>query len=78
MLIARSSDSRAALVALQAAEASARDGFACLFSTSDEFETALITQRRAQGRYAPSRGHWPKLMFAGCVLIVAGAVLLFA
>jgi hypothetical protein len=78
MLIARGHDSRAALMSLQAAEASARDGFACLFSNSDEFETALITQRRAEGRYAPSRNRWPKVMFAGCLLMVAGAVVLFA
>jgi len=45
-----------------------------MFSTSDEYETALITERRAQGRYAPPRSRWPLLVFAGCALIVAGAV----
>ena len=38
-------------MSLEAAAASARGGFACMFSTSDEYETALITERRAQGRY---------------------------
>jgi hypothetical protein len=78
MFIARSNGSRAALMSLQAAEASARDGFACMFSTSDEYEMALITERRAQGRYASSRRNWPKFMFAGCALAVAGAVVLLA
>jgi hypothetical protein len=46
-----------------------------MFSSSDEYETALITQRRAQGRYGrPSL--WPTVMFIGCALIVAGTALL--
>jgi hypothetical protein len=64
------------LISLEAAAASARGGFACMFSTSDEFETALITERRAQGHYAPLRSRWPLIMFVGCALMVAGAVLL--
>ena len=56
--------------------ASARGGFACMFSTSDEYETALITERRAQGRYHQPRSRWPLVMFAGCALMVAGTVLL--
>jgi hypothetical protein len=74
----RSNGPHATLISLEAAAASARGGFACMFSTSDEYETALITERRAQGRYAASRGHWPKVMFAGCVLMLAGAVMLLA
>jgi hypothetical protein len=46
-------------------------------STSDEYETALITERRAQGRYAAPRSRWPLALFAGCALMVAGTVLLF-
>jgi hypothetical protein len=72
----RSNRSSAALISLEAAATSARAGFACLFSTSDEFETALITQRRAQGRYAPPRSRWPLVMLVGCALIVAGTALL--
>jgi hypothetical protein len=72
----RSQNPHAALISLEAAATSARAGFACMFSTSDEYETALISERRAQGRYAPSRNRWPLLMFAGCVLLVAGTVLL--
>ena len=71
-----SQNARAALMSLEAAAASARGGFACMFSTSDEYETALITERRAQGRYAAQRSRWPLAMFIGCTLVVAGTVLL--
>jgi hypothetical protein len=72
----RSSSSQAALMSLEAAAVSARGGFACLFSSSDEYETALLTERRAQGRYVTPRSRWPLLMFVGCTLMVAGTVLL--
>jgi hypothetical protein len=75
---ARSNSSNAALISLEAAAASARSGFACMFSTSDEYETALITERRAQGRYQKPRINWPMLMFIGCCLMVVGAVILFS
>jgi hypothetical protein len=52
--------------------------FACLFSTADEYETALIAERRAQGRYTQGRSYWPVGLFLGCALVVAGTVLLFA
>jgi hypothetical protein len=78
MNTSRSPNANAALMSLEAAAASARSGFACLFSTSDEYETALIMQRRAQGRYEPPRRIWPLLMLAGCFLAVAGMVLLFS
>jgi hypothetical protein len=70
-------NAHAALMSLEAAAISARGGFACMFSTSDEYETALITERRAQGRYDQPRGRWPVVMFVGCTLMVAGTVLLF-
>jgi len=63
-------------MSLEAAEDSARGGFACMFSTSEEFEMALITERRAQGRYVQRRMHWPAILFIGCALMVAGTVLL--
>ena len=66
----------ATLTSLEAAAVSARGGFACMFSTSDEYETALIAERRAQGRYDPPRSPWPVVMFVGCMLMVTGAVLL--
>ena len=72
----RSHNAHAALMSLEALAASARGGFACMFSNSDEYETALITERRAQGRYERSRSRWPALMFIGCALLVAGTALL--
>ena len=71
-----SQNARAALMSLEAAAASARGGFACMFSTSDEYETALISERRAQGRYGSARSRWPLAMFVGCALMLAGTVLL--
>jgi hypothetical protein len=65
-----------ALMSLEADAMSARGGFACMFSSSDEYETALISERRAQGRYDQPRSRWPIVMFVGCSLIVAGSVLL--
>ena len=64
------------LMSLEAAAASARGGFACMFSTSEEYETALISERRAQGRYDQRRSRWAAIMFVGCAMMVAGAVLL--
>jgi hypothetical protein len=72
----RSPKSRAKLISLEAAAALARGGFACMFSTSDEYETALIAERRAQGRYEQPASRWPAVMFVGCALMVAGTVLL--
>ena len=66
----------AALMSLEADAMSARGGFACMFSSSDEYETALISERRAQGRYDQPRTRWPIVMFVGCALVVAGSVLL--
>ena len=76
MYTPRDHNVRAALMSLDAAAVSARSGFACMFSTSDEYETALITERRAQGRYDRPRSRWPVVMFVGCTLLVAGTVLL--
>lgn len=73
----RTRNPQAALMSLEAAEVTARGGFACLFSTSEEFESALISQRRAQGRYDQRRTRWPAIMFAGCAMMVVGTVLLF-
>lgn len=68
---------QAALMALEADAMSARSGFACLFSSSDEFETALISERRAQGRYGRRASRWPLLMFVGSALAITATVLLF-
>ncbi|HEV7406998.1 MAG TPA: hypothetical protein VGO01_00815 [Bradyrhizobium sp.] len=75
---ARSNSSNTALIALETAAASARSGFACMFSTSDEYETALITERRAQGRYDRPRINWPMIAFIACCLMVVGFVAAFS
>ena len=59
----RNRGAQAALLSLEADAASARGGFACLFSTSDEYERALIVERRAQGRYARPQSPWPLIVF---------------
>ena len=68
---------QAALTSLEAAAASTRGGFGCIFSSSEEFEMALITERRAQGRYDQRRMRWPAILFIGCALMVAGVAMLF-
>jgi len=72
----RNRGAQAALLSLEADAASARGGFACLFSTSDEYESALITQRRAQGRYARPQSPWPLIVFGGCSVLMLGTALL--
>jgi hypothetical protein len=72
----RNRNAQAVLMSLEAAEVSARGGFGCQFSTSEEFERALITERRAQGRYVQRRMRWPAVLFIGCTLVVAGITLL--
>jgi hypothetical protein len=39
---------------LEASARSAGQALACSFSSSDEFEAAIITARRAQGAYGPT------------------------
>jgi hypothetical protein len=87
MLPTRSNGRDLTLGALEETAVSARNGFACLFSSSDEYEAALISARRAAGRYArpnPQASEatpffkrlWPMIAFWGCALAVAGVVLL--
>lgn len=73
MLIARNHDSQSDLIALEATAASARAGFACMFSTSDEYESALITARRAEGRYG-STFDWQPVLLTGCALVLLGVL----
>ncbi|UZE51963.1 hypothetical protein ONR75_16160 [Rhodopseudomonas sp. P2A-2r] len=79
MITARDPSQNSTLTSLEAAVVSARSGFACMFSTSEEYERALISERRAQGRYgAPPPRRWPMLAFVGCAVTIAGVVLLLA
>lgn len=47
-----------------------------MFSTSDEYENALITARRAEGRYG-SVFDWQPVVLGGCVLALLGALVTF-
>jgi hypothetical protein len=78
MMTSRDTTSQTALMSLEAAAASARSGFACMFSNSDEYETALISERRAQGRYGVQHSKLPIIAFIGCGLLVVTTVFLFA
>jgi hypothetical protein len=72
----RNRGAQAALLTLEDDAAIARGGFACIFSTSDEYERALISERRAQGRYRQRNSLWPLLLFAGGTAMMASAALL--
>lgn len=68
-----------ALTSLEAAASSARSGFACMFSSSDEYETALIAQRRSQGRYVVQKSNGPVVAFvAACGAVIAVVAAYFA
>lgn len=63
------------LLSLEAAAAIARSGFACIFSSSDEYERALITERRAQGRYTAVNRPMMAFIVLALTVVVAGAVI---
>ena len=73
----RNRGAQAALLSLEADAVSARGGFACMFSTADEYESALIAERRARGRYGRPYNPWPIAMFAVCAIAMMGTALLF-
>jgi hypothetical protein len=77
MNIRRNHGAKTALLSLEADAASARGGFACMFSTADEYESALIAERRAQGRYGRAYNPWPVAMFVACALAMMGTALLW-
>jgi len=76
MTTAHSHPSKSDLSALEASVASARAGFACMFSTSDEYENALIAARRAEGRYGPAKD-WQPMVLGGCTLVLLGVLATF-
>ena len=77
MNIRRNRGAEAALLSLEAEAISARGGFACMFSTADEYKSALIAERRAQGRYGRASNPWPIAMFVACALAMMGTALLW-
>jgi hypothetical protein len=77
MNIRRNRGAQAALLSLEADAVSARGGFGCMFSTADEYESALIAERRAQGRYGRTANPWPIAMFVASALAMMGTALLW-
>ena len=59
-------------LALEGCADSAGRALACMFSSSDEFEAALIAERRAEGRYGPRKYRRRKLVL--CAALVAALV----
>lgn len=76
MVTAHTHQSQSDISALEASAASARAGFACMFSTSDEYENALIAARRAEGRYG-SAFDWQPVALGGCTLVLLGVLVIF-
>jgi hypothetical protein len=58
------------LVALRAAAERAGTALACLFSSSDEFEAAVIKARREAGAFRRPRRSSPLLAIAATALLV--------
>ena len=63
------------IVALRAAAERAGTALACLFSSSDEFEAAVVKVRREQGAYGPRRRH-RSLVRAGFLTAILAAIFL--
>jgi hypothetical protein len=63
------------IVALRAAAERAGIALACLFSSSDEFEAAVVRLRGEQGAYAPAQ-HQRSLMRAGILTAILAAAFL--
>ena len=63
-------------LALEGCADSAGRALACTFSSSDEFEAALIAQRRAEGRYGPRKYRKQKLAACAAMALALVVVLL--
>jgi hypothetical protein len=63
------------LTALRAAAERAGTALACLFSSSDEFEAAVVKVRREQGVYGPRRRR-RRLLLAGLLTALLSVVFL--
>ena len=64
------------LVALRAAAERAGTALACLFSSSDEFEAAVIQSRRAAGAFGPQRKRRQPVLLAALTLLLAAIFLM--
>jgi hypothetical protein len=64
------------IIALRAAAERAGTALACLFSTADEFEAAVVRVRRAQGAYGSRRAPHPLRALALTALLTLAFVLI--
>ena len=62
------------MLALQGVAERARCAWACPFSSSEEFEAAVIQARRQAGAYGRKR-HWRYALYAGAASSVLGALI---
>jgi hypothetical protein len=64
-------------VPLEAFAESAGRALACMFSSSDEYEAALIAERRAEGRYHAVYGRHLVLIYGIGAAVLAVVLALF-
>jgi hypothetical protein len=76
MLGWRADDIEADLAALRAAAERAGTALGCLFSSSDEFERAIIAARRQQGAFRRPRRAFRRLLVAARVSVLTFAFLM--
>ena len=69
-------DLEADIIALRTAAERAGTSLACLFSSSDEFEAAVVRVRREQGAYRPQNRVRHPLRAAAVVVLLALVFLL--
>ncbi len=55
----------------------AGSALACPFSSSDEFDAAIIRARRAAGVYGPRRHRWTALAAGVALIAIAVAIVTF-
>jgi hypothetical protein len=73
---ARAPTLEADLAALKQAADRAGTALACLFSSADEYEAALIRERRAQGRYRPIESLHRRFARAALTFVSASLLLM--
>jgi hypothetical protein len=74
--LANSSHAEAQVLALEAYAECAGAALACAYSSSAEFDAALIAERRAAGVYGPKR-HRKRLLASAAGIAAALAVIVF-
>jgi hypothetical protein len=75
-LIARSNGSDAAVLALEDYAQRAGAALACVYSSSAEYDAALIAERRAAGVYGPKR-HRKQMLITAAGIAAGLAVIIF-